>query len=147
TIRADWSVDRFPGFELLARTAVAAQHFLELAHLAHGGVHLTLRSALAWAFRDRRIKIGSEESVVIAININYLVTSEIHRVRVEGPRPAEEVGVEHLEGQGLPSARGASGEIPRIGLANDAEMFFQVGDQFGHDRVAIGAIVGGVHSI
>src|SRR5215813_9817166 len=102
---------------------------------------LSLRSAFAGTFRDRRIVIGSEEGIVVVVDINYLVTSKVHRIGIKGPGAAEEFGMEHLQCQRLPSARGASGEDPGVGLADDAEMLFQVGNKLGHDRVAIRAII------
>src|SRR5262249_33370368 len=110
-------------------------------------MHLAFRSALTGTLRDRRIEIWSKEGAVVVVDINYLVTSKVHGVGVERPGAAEEFGMKHLQGQRFPPAGGASGENARIGLANDAELFLQVGNQFGHDRVAVGAIVGGVYGV
>ncbi len=72
---------------------------------------------------------------------------EIERIGVEGPGAAEDVGVLHLERDRFPAAGGAAGEHAVGGLADDAEVGLDVGNQLLEDRVAVGAVVGGVHGV
>ena len=57
------------------------------------------------------------------------------------------VGIKRLHRERFPSAgRAAVGEA-RPALADAAKLFFDGGDEFGFDGVAVGADVGGVHRV
>ena len=118
-----------------------AKDFFQVTHLAHGYVHLAFVGAFHGALRDRRIITGSKECIVVVVNVHHLITGKVHRIRKEGPGVAEEFRVEDLQRQRLPSSGRAAAEYARVGLADDAEVFFDVRDQFRHDGIAIGTVV------
>ncbi len=140
-------VGRLPDRELLARARVAAQHGFVLALLAdadaHPSVDLDLRrDVIPHPFGDR-----VHEGVGVAVDVGDLVAPEVHGIGIEHPGAAEEVGVVHLEREGLPAPGRAACEQPRPWRANHPEVLLQVGHELLEQRIAVGAVVRRVHGV
>ena len=72
---------------------------------------------------------------------------EVDRVGAGDPRAVEGVGVEHLDGHGLPAARGPSVGESRPALPEASEPSLDLGHQLEHDRVAVRPVVRRVHRV
>ena len=87
------------------------------------------------------------EGVLVVVEIDHGVGAEVDRVGAGDEGAVVVVGIENLHGQRFPAAGGAAVDEARPALADAAELFFDGGDEFGFDGVAIGAEVGGVHRV
>ena len=72
---------------------------------------------------------------------------EVHRVRVQHPRPAEEVRVVHLERQRLPAAGRAAREHARPRLPDHPEMLLEIRNELLQECIAVRAVVRGIHGV
>ena len=64
-----------------------------------------------------------------------------------GPGPSEEVGIKYLQCQGFPAACRSAGEDPGVGLMDDSETGFDLGDELFDDGITEGAAVGRVDGV
>ena len=88
-----------------------------------------------------------EEGVFVLVEIDVGVGAEVDGIGARDERAVVVIGIEHLHGDGFPSAGDAAVDEARPSLADGAELFFERGDQFGFDGVAVGAEIGGVHRV
>ena len=103
--------------------------------VAHGGL------------LDLLVGAGAVEHVVVVVEVGGHVGVEVDRVGAGDEGAVVVVGIEHLDGEGLPAAGRAAVEEARPALADAAKLLFDGGHQLGFDGVAVGAEVGGVHGV
>src|SRR5215831_15988471 len=80
TVNSYRTVDSLPGFELLPGASMRSQHFFHLAHLPHSHEDLSFLSALQRTLRSGRIITGSDECVIVVVNIHELIAGKVYRI-------------------------------------------------------------------
>ena len=97
--------------------------------------------------RDALVRAFEEERVLVVVEIDVREGVEVDRVGAGGKRAVVVVGIEDLNGQGLPAAGRAAIDEARPALADAAKLLFDRRDQLVLDGVAVGADVGRVHRV
>ncbi len=85
--------------------------------------------------------------VLVVVDIDDLVVTEIQRVGAQREAAAIERGVEHLQRHRDPATGRTAGEDARPWLVDHAETRFDGRNQFLLDGIAIGPVVGRIHRV
>ena len=87
------------------------------------------------------------KGVLVAVEIDVGVGAEVDGIGAGDERAVVVIGIKHLHRQRFPSAGRAAVSEARPALADAAKLFFDRGNQFGLDGVAIRPEVGRVHRV
>lgn len=90
---------------------------------------------------------GSEEGVVILVDVDELKAAEIDLIGIKDPSATKEIGIENLRGQSFPATGGTTGENAGIGFGDHPEIRFEVRNHFVDEGVAVRTIVDRVHGV
>jgi len=126
---------------------VRAEHVLVTVGHLHGGFDVTVGGALFRHIDLAHALAGTNERVLVFINIHRTVGAEVDRVRTGDPRSVVIVGIKDLSRERLPSSGGAAVSCVRPAIRDGAKILFDLRQQFLLDGVAIRALVGGVHRV
>src|SRR5437016_174729 len=146
---ASWAlcaIGRVPRTPLLARhrPAIAGAHdVFHLAFMPNREFDATVHIALARPFHSLVVEVG----VLVRVNVDELEPAKIYAVRAGRPHGVEEIRVKNLQRERNPAPRGPAIENARPGFGDNAELFFNVWDQFFRQRVAVWTTVIGIHLI
>ena len=146
SVLSDRPVSRLPDIQLLPGPSLRPQNSLHLAQLPHGYHDLTVGVPHHRAF-PRHPSGFLEKSAVVSVDICQAIIVEINRIGTETPCPAEKVRMENLQRKAFPSSCGSSGQNPRVGFADDPELFLDFRNQLFHDGIPVRAAVDGIHRV
>src|SRR6185437_11476003 len=93
------------------------------------------------ASRIQPVRVG------IGVDVDDLEVTEVHAVGTERPRSTVEIRIHHLMRERDPTASGTTGEQSRPRLTLDAELRLHRRNELFHYRVAVRAVVRGVHTV
>src|ERR1044072_8243579 len=81
------------------------------------------------------------------VDVDDGIGAKVDRIRTRGPTAVVLVRIKHLHGQRFPTAVCAPINKSRPALSDAAKTFFDFGDQFVSDRVAVWSKIGGVDCV